>query len=78
MNEREIIRAAMKSRSYTQAMLADNLGYKSQNGIAQRLRGKEMRIETFVKFLNALGYEVIVRDKNRSNKENSWIVGEEK
>ncbi|MEG0898489.1 MAG: helix-turn-helix transcriptional regulator [Oscillospiraceae bacterium] len=78
MNEQDIIREAMKSRSYTQAMLADMLGYKGQNSVAQRLSGGDMRIGTFIKFLNALGYEVVVRDKNRSNKENTWIVGDDK
>lgn len=78
MNEREIIKVALKSRGYTQAMLASMLGFKGQNAVAERLRGNAINVDTLLKFLNAMGYELVIRDKNKSNKENVWIVGEEK
>ena len=78
MNEREIIRIALKSRGYTQAMLASMLGFKGQNAVSERLRGNAINVDTLLKILNAMGYELVIRDKNKSNKENVWVVGEEK
>ena len=69
MTEKEIVNEAMKIKGFSQLQLAKALGLKTQSGVSERLRGKSMRVDTFVKFMNALGFEVIV--KNRDYK---WTV----
>lgn len=75
MNEKDIIRAAMNVRGYNQTMLAEQAGLKRQTNVSEMLRSRSIRVDNFVKLLGAMGFEVIVRDKNSANKENAWKVG---
>jgi len=75
MTEKEILVEAMKARGYTQKMLAEAAGLKRQTNVSEMLRSKSLRVDNFVKLLNAMGFEVIVKDKNSQNKENVWSVG---
>ena len=62
MKSSDIVRAKMKDAGITQKELADKLGYKTQSCIGDALARKNgVRIDVFVKMMNALGYEVIVR-----------------
>jgi hypothetical protein len=75
MNEKDIIRAAMNVRGYNQTMLAEQAGLKRQTNVSEMLRSRSIRVDNFVKLLSAMGFEVIVKDKNSANKENVWKVG---
>ena len=75
MNEKDIIRAAMNVRGYNQTMLAEQAGLKRQTNVSEMLRSRSIRVDNFVKLLNAMGFEVIVKDKNSANKENVGKVG---
>jgi len=75
MNEKDIIRAAMNVRGYNQTMLAEQAGLKRQTNVSEMLRSRSIRVDNFVKLLGAMGFEVIVKDKNSANKENVWKVG---
>lgn len=75
MNEKDIIRAAMNVRGYNQTMLAEQAGLKRQTNVSEMLRSRSIRVDNFVKLMNAMGFEVIVKDKNSANKENVWKVG---
>ena len=80
MNELKIIQDIMENSTpkVTLDVLRDRLGYKTISGVSERLRGKSMKMDTFVKFMDALGYEVIVQPKTtRDPKEGSYKVGEE-
>lgn len=77
MNEKDIITAAMKSCGWTQKELATQAGYNTQSAISNRLGGKSMRVDTFVKLLSAMGYEVIVRSTSPNTNKNRWVVGGE-
>ena len=74
MNEKDIIKEALKSRNITQKMLAEQAGYKRQSSYTSLMSGKSMRVDNFVKLLDALGYDLIVKDRNGSNRENVWKV----
>ena len=74
MNEKQIIREAMKVRGLTQAMLADAAGMKGQSNVSEVLRGQTTKTQTLVKLLDAMGFDLIVKDRNGSNRENSWRV----
>ena len=74
MNEKEIVKEVMAMRGWSQATLAKEAGFKQQSNVTGLLnRGASgMRTDNLVKMLNALGCEVVIRDKMGSGKE--WTV----
>ena len=80
MNEIDIIRDIMNNSTpkVTLDVLRDRLGYKAVSGVSERLRGKSMKVDTYVNFLDSLGYELVVQPKTaRDPKEGSYKVGGE-
>ena len=71
MEIQEVILEVMKEQGVTQRKLAESLGYASQAGVAQALRGNSMRVDTAEKMLNAMGCEIIARLGDRE-----WVIGE--
>jgi len=62
MKSNEVVRAAMKQDGMSQANLAAKCGYKGQSSIGNALgRENGMRVDLFVKMMNAMGYDVVVR-----------------
>ena len=81
MKEIEVIRDIMKKSTpkVTLDVLRDRMGYKTISGVSERLKGQSMKVDNFVKFLDALGYELIVQPKTvRPAAEGSYKVGEDK
>lgn len=78
MNEKKIVKEAMKSIGWNLQQLAEASGFNSAQAVSNRINSgsKGMRLDTFVKILNAMGYEVEVKSKSRDNK-NRWVVEEE-
>lgn len=79
MNEIKIIQEIMDNSTpkVTLDVLRDKLGYKTVSGVSERLRGKSIKVDTYVKFLDALGYEVIVQPKTaRDAREGCYKVGD--
>ena len=74
MNEKEIVKEVMAMRGWSQATLAKEAGFKQQANITGLLnRGENgMRIDKLAKMLNAMGCEIVIRDKMGSGKE--WTV----
>ena len=70
MKEKDIVREAMNKSGFTQVDLQKALNLKSQSSISTYLKSDSMRVYTFVKMLNAMGYSVKV-----TNGENEWTVG---
>ena len=81
MNEIDIIKEIMRQSTpkITLDVLRERLGYKTVSGVSDRLsRGKSMKVDTYVQFLDALGYEVIIQPKTaREPREGSYKVGAE-
>lgn len=72
-NEKQIIRDAMAADGITQKELADALGLVGQQSIGNMLNRKNsMRLDNFVKMLDAMGYAVVVRKKLGESEE--WKV----
>ena len=66
MTEIEIIKDIMKQSTprITLDVLRDRLGYKTVSGVSDRLsRGDTMTLKNYVRFLDALGYEVVIQPK---------------
>ena len=79
MNEIKIIKDIMENSApkVTLDVLRDRLGYRAVSGVSERLRGKSIKVETYIKFLDALGYELIVQPKTaRDAREGCYKVGE--
>jgi len=70
MTGKEIVKEIMSLRRWSQAKLAEEIG-KSQTNVTGYLnRGKnEMRLDVFAEMVEAMGFEVIVRDKMGTNKQ---------
>lgn len=82
MNANEIIREAMKACGWSQKTLAQKAGYIDENGegmqtaVSNRVNGKRMSVATFIKFLDAMGYELVVKSSNPNSNKNEWKVSE--
>lgn len=62
MKSNEVVRTVMSADGITQMELAKKLGYKTQSGVGNALnRENGMRVDVFVKMMNAMGYDVVVR-----------------
>lgn len=73
MTDKEILLDAMKKRDYNQAILAREMGYATASGVTERMRGKQaMRCDTFVKFLEQMGFEIVIRSKRADKSE--WVL----
>lgn len=77
MNEKDIITAAMKSCGWTQAELAKQAGYKTQSAISNRINGKSLRVDTFVKLLATMGYKVVVMSTSPNTNKNKWVISDD-
>ena len=62
MKSNDVVRSVMSADGITQMELANKLGYKTQSGVGNALsRENGMRVDVFVKMMNAMGYDVVVR-----------------
>ena len=61
MTQSEVIMQILRYTQTTQQELADKMGYKTQGTVSNRLNRGNMKTDTFIKMLNVLGYEVVVR-----------------
>lgn len=74
MTEKKVVREVMKLRGWSQPKLADEVGGWSQSNISGLLNNNKngIRMDNLFKMLNAMGCEIVVRDKMGSKKE--WII----
>ena len=73
MIAKEVIKAVMELRHWNQSKLAEEAGFKGQSNITGFLnRNSSMRVDSLVQMVEAMGCEVIVRDKMGSKQE--WRI----
>lgn len=74
MTEKDVVRELMTIRGWSQAKLAIEAGFKSQSNITGLLNNNKngIRIDNLFKMLDAMGCEIVVRDKMGSKKE--WVI----
>ena len=77
MSPGDIVKEALKSVGWTQATLSKKMGYSKQSSVSNRINEGSMRVDTFVKFLDAMGYEVVVKSIELNSNKNIWKVGDE-
>lgn len=77
MNDKQLVKAALKRSGESQASLSAKLGYANKTSIATMLsRPSDLRMNVLYKILDVLGFEVVVRPKNRLDK-TEWILSED-
>lgn len=78
MNSGEIVKEAMKTIGWSQETLARQVGYGDgkSTSVSNRINSNRMRVDIFVKFLNAMGYELVVRSTSPNTNKNEWTVSE--
>lgn len=60
----QIVKETAEDLGLSQKKLADKIGAKSQQAVFSMLGAKNgMRIDNFVKLMNAMGYDVVVRNR---------------
>ena len=71
MTEKDVVRKAMAMRGWSQPKLAEESGFKSQSNITGLLNNNKngIRMDNLFRMLDAMGFEIVVRDKMGSNKE---------
>ncbi len=71
MKENEAVKKIIKERGWSYEKLSEEVGGKAPTTISDMLNRNKtsMRTDTFHKMTNALGYEIVLRDKMGSGKE---------
>lgn len=73
MDLQSILKALINSRGYTYKVLGELLGGKTTQAISDRLNKRSsMSVNTLLTFLDALGCELVIRDKNE--KRDVWVI----
>lgn len=79
MTGKEVIRAALAKTGISQMELSEMLGYKNKTSVGAILnKNSNLRTDVFVKWLDMLGFEVIIRDKNDKTTEFVLTIEEDK
>ena len=63
MNEKAVLREAMKVKGISQAKLAEDAGYRYQSSVGNIMMRPSMRVDVLVRLLNALDCELVVRSR---------------
>lgn len=69
----EVVKDIKRAKGISNAELARKLGYASASGVRERLERtsdknppKDMAVDTLVRYLEALGYELCVREQGKA------------
>ena len=77
MTSKEIIRAALARAGVSQSSLSEKLEYSNKSAVGAILKkNNSLRSDVFCKWLDALGFEVVIRPKNKKDN-TEWIMTEE-
>lgn len=77
MIAKDIVKEIMNIRRWSQAKLAEEAGFKSQSNVTGILnRHSTMKVDNLVQMVEAMGCEVVIRDK--SDLSHEWIVSDGK
>lgn len=63
MNEIEIVKAMMKTKKASGAVLAEKMGFKTASAVTNRLQSRTMTVEKLIDILDALDCELLIRHK---------------
>lgn len=73
MDLQSVLKALINARGYTYKTIGGLLGGKTTQAISDRLNKRSsMSVDTLLKFLDILGCELVIRDKNE--KKDIWVI----
>lgn len=76
MNDKQIVKAALTRTGTTQAALSGKIGYANKTSLATMLsRPSNLRMDVLFKILDALGFEIVIRPKNKDDK-TEWLLAD--
>ena len=65
MNTKEIIKDIVVESGLPLATIAEKAGYKRASNVSEYMRSENMRVDNFVRILNACGYKVIIKAEKK-------------
>lgn len=68
---KQIIKLAIANRGYNQAAVAKKAGWKNQSSLSTAINRDNPSMETVFRILDALEYDIVIKDRNSSNE---WKV----
>ena len=74
MKTKKAIKKILKQEHMTQKVLSEKMGYARPSSLNTVLRANNPKIETLVNIIDALGYEVVLRPKNGSDKVSRSVI----
>lgn len=63
MNEIQAVKALMKAKGISGAILAEKLGFSTPSAVTNRLQSKTMTVEVLIKLLEAMDCELVIKNK---------------
>lgn len=71
MTDKQVVKNALKFCKWSQQKLAEEAGFKGQSNITSYINNNKnaMRVDKLVRMMNAMGFEVVVRDKRGTGTE---------
>lgn len=67
-NIKELIKVVMASRNHTQTAVAKKAGWANQSSLSTAINRDNPSMETVIRILDALEYDLVIQDRNSSNK----------
>ena len=61
------LKTMIASRNYTQAAVAELAGWSSQSSLSMAINRDNPSIETVIRVLDALGYDLVIKDRHSAN-----------
>ena len=63
-NIKTVIKTAISSRSYTQDAVAKKAGWEGQSALSTAINRKNPSLESVFRILDALEYDIVIKDRN--------------
>ena len=73
MTAREVVLEILREKKLKQGDLAAMVGLKNQSNVSETLK-REIKVSVFVRWLDALGYRVVVERKTRGRVEEGVMI----
>lgn len=70
-NIKTIIKGAIAGRSYTQDAVAKKAGWKGQTALSTAINRSNPSLESIFRILDAMEYDIVIKDRNSNN---SWTL----
>lgn len=76
LNEKQIVKAALERRGMSQKSFASAIGVESKMLTNQLNQNATLNLSTLYALLNALGYEIVVREKDAKTAKQEFVVSD--